>query len=381
MAGDVIQVNYDELTAVAALFGQQGREQTDLVRAVQARAQVLIDGSWEGMGVAAFAAEIHGTVLPAMTRLISALEDAQRVTLDIHALMREAEEEAARPFRGEAYAGDAQQGAVAASEAGAITGPGSIPPPRIYIVNGINSRGNVLGLIGDDDSIELERLIERRGYDPRQVVSTPAIYGRPPLGDLNLDGTNLSGTNFGGWLSPADWITGAAAGGVNLVTSAGATIANAGSQAWSSLYGSAEVWNEYAAGEHGRYTQQTYNFVQRDLANNPLLPNQQVILMGHSGGGAVVDDLAGMIERKTGADVSAVVTLGSPISNYDVAGRYAEQVVDLQHRFDFVGKSYIRSDESRYALPLAMMSAPTPVQGVLRAVGLEQTLWRSVDDS
>ena len=103
--------------------------------------------------------------------------------------------------------------------------------------------------------------------------------------------------------------------------------------------------------------------------------------MGHSGGGAVVDDLAGMIERKTGADVSAVVTLGSPISNYDVAGRYAEQVVDLQHRFDFVGKSYIRSDESRYALPLAMMSAPTPVQGVLRAVGLEQTLWRSVDDS
>lgn len=78
MPNDVVQANYDDLVTLAARFGQQAREQSELARAVRERAEVLQAGSWEGRGIEAFAAEMQGTVMPAMTRLIHALEDAQR---------------------------------------------------------------------------------------------------------------------------------------------------------------------------------------------------------------------------------------------------------------------------------------------------------------
>ena len=193
------------------------------------------------------------------------------------------------------------------------------------------------------------------GYDPKSVSSTPAIYVRPT--GTNLTGTNLTGTHFGGLLSPIDWLTNSTASATNVVTGLGADVINTTThtlgqqQVISSPFGFAQVVNEYLQGGQGPFTQQTYDFINQDLRNHPLLPGQSVVLMGHSGGGAVVANLAGEIERNIGADVSGIVTLGSPISNYDLASRYAEQIIQVRHQSDFIGAPIIRTDESHGLMP------------------------------
>lgn len=358
MTAPIIQARYEELAQVAERFGRSAEVQNQLIRTVQQHADALIGGSWQGRGMTAFAHEMDNTVMPAMGRLADALAEAQRVTLQISLIVQAAEEEAARPFQGADYLsrqpygepvtvdfGDPENSGPNVksdnTEPGYAGSPG-IPAPRVYVVNGINSLGNEPGKIGDDDSLAFESLLERYGYDPNEVRSTPAIYLRPFPGEFS--GTDLTGTQYGGWLRPVDWITNSGARGINALTGGVAAIGNQAAYVSSSVYGAVEVTAEYLHGEHGKYTQATYDFVRFDLARSPLLPNQDIILVGHSGGGAVVDDLPGMIERGTGYNVRGVVTLASPISNYDEAGRYAEIVVDLSHRSDIVGQDYIRSD-------------------------------------
>ncbi len=115
--------------------------------------------------------------------------------------------------------------------------------------------------------------------------------------------------------------------------------------------GVSQVVNEYRQGGQGPFTQQTYDFISQDLRNHPLLPGQRVVLMGHSGGGAVVANLAGELERNLGVDVGGIVTLGSPVSNYDLASRYAEQIIQVRHQSDFVGIPVIRTDEGHGLAP------------------------------
>jgi hypothetical protein len=67
--------------------------------------EALRNGGWEGEGAGAFLSEMDGMMFPAVARLTNALEEAQKVTLEIVRVMREAEEEAARPFRGDGAAG------------------------------------------------------------------------------------------------------------------------------------------------------------------------------------------------------------------------------------------------------------------------------------
>jgi pimeloyl-ACP methyl ester carboxylesterase len=133
----------------------------------------------------------------------------------------------------------------------------------------------------------------------------------------------------------------------------------ASNSAFSSVYGSVEVLQEHVYGERGRYTEQIYNEVAADLRDNPLAPGQSVILMGHSGGGAVTANLSGMLERNLGVDVSGMVTMGSPVSNYDEAGRYAEVIADVRHSKDPVVNyvPIIRSEESRIAIPSDPLAA------------------------
>ncbi|MFZ2488106.1 MAG: WXG100 family type VII secretion target, partial [Anaerolineae bacterium] len=308
--------------------------------------RALQSGGWEGRGAAAFFGEMSSEVLPALNRLGAALQQAQQVTRQISSVLRAAEEEASQPFRGSSQAA-------------------ATPQPRIYIVNGINSAGNVVtvdaaGNIvrGDDDSVALERLLETHGYDPNSVVSTPAIYIHPT--GTNLTGTNFTGTNYGGWLSPVDWLTGGLASATNTATGFGADAINTttdallNNMAVGSAVGATQVLAEYQAGAQGPFTQQTLAFINEDLRTHPLLPGQTVILMGHSGGGAVVGNLAGELERAAGVDVSGVVTMGSPVSNYDAASRYAEQIVQVRHQDDLIGTPIIRTNESRWTLPFGI---------------------------
>ena len=348
MRADTIQTHYDQLETVAARFARSSEASAELSRRLGGRAEALITDGWEGLGANAFAAEIHGEIIPALQRLVDALEAARAVILEVKTILRAAEEDAARLFQGEARAevpgGAAAGNGVDRSTAGS-DGANAVAPnqagrpdktirPRIYIINGINSDGNVPGGYGDDQSVATERLLERYGYDPDQVKSTSAIYLKPQ--GTQLTGTAFTGTRFGGWASGIDWLTAKGAALVNDITNWGAQTIN---NAWGSIRGVGEVVDEYLRGEQGRYTQQVYNEIAADLRDNPLLPGQTVILIGHSGGGAVAANVTGMLERNLGVEVSGVITMGAPIANFDEAQRYAEKIVDVRHRDDMLVQS------------------------------------------
>ncbi len=323
---DLVRCDYEKLDQIAGRFGTEANLIESMYTELQSRMAPLEDGGWVGKGSDAFFAEMSQVVLPAVQRLRAALAEADNVTQRIVIIMQTAEEEASSPFK--------QPGQGTA-----------VPPPRIYIINGINSNGNITidgqVIIGDDDSVAFERLLEAHGYDPSQVLSTPAIYMSP---QTNLSGTDLHGTNLGGWFSPVDWITGAGSWAINGITDLGAEGINTvtGSGLYQTIYNSGEVFVEYVSGDEGNYTQQMEQFIRNDLEQNPLLPGQTVWLVGHSGGGAPAANLAGVLENNAGVDVSTVMTLGSPLSNYDEASQYAENIIQVRHEDDYIGYPYLR---------------------------------------
>ena len=136
MGNDIIQARYDQLEAIARRFGQQARVQVTVDQSVQRGVQALQDGGWEGRGATAFFQEMNAQVLPAMKRLTTALQEGNRVTLQIANVMKEAEEEAARPFRshdqaaaiGGGQAGDAHGGATEGPSAAESTDPEPTTP-------------------------------------------------------------------------------------------------------------------------------------------------------------------------------------------------------------------------------------------------------------
>ncbi len=365
MSVPIIQADYEQLDRVVRCFEAQADLNQQLYQRLCRGVAALQDGDWVGAAANTFYTEMNAEVLPAMKRLIEAMEQATVVTCEISAIIQTAEAEAAAPFKN-----GSGEGLVVGERMPDNKISSSPPPPRIYIINGINSQGNVPGAFdlngnmirGDDDSVAVERLLEKYGYDPDQVTSTSAIFIAPK--GTNLTGTALTGTHFGGLLSPIDWLMGAAASTVNTVTDAGADFINqASGAAVGSIYGSVEVLAEYISGEHGKYTERIYNEIAADLRDNPLAPGQTVMLMGHSGGGAVTANLAGMLERNLGVDVSGMVTMGSPVSNYDEAGHYVELIADVSHAQDRIGAptgtGVIRSEESRVGVPAALLSSPS----------------------
>lgn len=101
MSGDIIQVRYQELALIAQRFGECGERSATIREQVMRDFAALRDGGWQGKGSAAFITEMQGTVVPTLERLLVALAEAQSVVNQIGVLMRQAEEEASRPFRGD----------------------------------------------------------------------------------------------------------------------------------------------------------------------------------------------------------------------------------------------------------------------------------------
>ncbi|MER2513743.1 MAG: WXG100 family type VII secretion target, partial [Nitrosomonas ureae] len=106
MAAPIIQADYDRLAEVARQFGRNAEAASTLQGQAQRSAQALRAGGWEGRGSAAFFAEMDDEIAPALQRLTSALRQAQDVSGQIGHLMRQAEEEAAEPFRGRDASGN-----------------------------------------------------------------------------------------------------------------------------------------------------------------------------------------------------------------------------------------------------------------------------------
>jgi len=252
----------------------------------------------------------------------------------------------------------------------------------IYLINGINYDGSEASLNTLKDKIKQQ-------YGDNVEVR---VVGAHPY-DSNLKQyktgkTNLEGTKYGGWLSPVDWVTGGGAAAIN-----GTTAEISDATEWvldkgNTVYGVGQVVGEYITGGSAQ-SQKVYQWIENDLRNNGLIGdnNVDVILVGHSGGGAIVSNVVDDIEKKSGVNVSGIVTMGSPISNYDHAGKYAETIIDIEHEGDGIGQianiGPIRSDENRYLVP-ALLLSPIPGAGqVVGALGLMggDSFWRDSSDN
>lgn len=100
MGNDIFQADYEKLDVVAERFGREAEASSELTGRIRRCVQSLRSGGWMGVAASAFFAEMNGEVFPALLRLTNALEGARTSTRHILALIRDAEEEAAEPFRG-----------------------------------------------------------------------------------------------------------------------------------------------------------------------------------------------------------------------------------------------------------------------------------------
>jgi WXG100 family type VII secretion target len=95
----IIQGQYEVLTQTASRFGKQSQAMTQVNRTIHRSVGKLRGGGWQGMGADAFLREMESVTFPALQRLINALNEAQRTTLQIRDTLQTAEEAAAALFR------------------------------------------------------------------------------------------------------------------------------------------------------------------------------------------------------------------------------------------------------------------------------------------
>lgn len=97
-----IQADYDRLASAAASFAHESETATRLFSQVKQLVEQLQGGAWIGAGAESFFQEMNELVLPGVSRLINALRDAGGASKRIAEALRQAEEECARLFQGEA---------------------------------------------------------------------------------------------------------------------------------------------------------------------------------------------------------------------------------------------------------------------------------------
>jgi WXG100 family type VII secretion target len=121
MSTPTVRADYDALAQVAGQFGQQTEAAQQSLQQVRQAMEVLQNGDWVGPGAAQFYAEMNGTVLPTLNRLVNALDNGARTTKTVSQVMKAAEDEAARWLT--VQAGTAT---LAASPGGGSAPPGGI---------------------------------------------------------------------------------------------------------------------------------------------------------------------------------------------------------------------------------------------------------------
>lgn len=127
MSADVIQAQYDQLHQIALRFGQQAEAAAQTTQRVQESMRALQASGWEGRGSVAFFAEMNGQVVPSLQRLSGALQEGNRTTLQIAKVIKQAEEEAAKPFRSPPASASAAQADGGAGVTGESMAGGQTP--------------------------------------------------------------------------------------------------------------------------------------------------------------------------------------------------------------------------------------------------------------
>lgn len=100
MASKRTRAEYDELGSAARKWAAEAEHARQMVAALKQCMDTLQAGDWVGQGARAFYAEMNGQVMPALQRLVNALESASRTTQSISRAVHEAEQAAAGVLNG-----------------------------------------------------------------------------------------------------------------------------------------------------------------------------------------------------------------------------------------------------------------------------------------
>lgn len=97
MSFEIVRADYEQLSDTAVTFRHHAHETRELYHRLRRAVEALRQEGWMGRGAAAFYAEMDEEVLPAVEKLIAALEEADLTTRQIIRIFQAAEEEASGP--------------------------------------------------------------------------------------------------------------------------------------------------------------------------------------------------------------------------------------------------------------------------------------------
>jgi WXG100 family type VII secretion target len=124
MPAATIRANYDQLNQVSSAFRKNVDASVRTLQMIKSNKDVLQGGDWVGQGATAFYREMDDSVLPTLQRLINALETAASSTSQISAIMKQAEDEAAKVLNGSGLGPGSAAGASLGAAGGTALGAG-----------------------------------------------------------------------------------------------------------------------------------------------------------------------------------------------------------------------------------------------------------------
>jgi WXG100 family type VII secretion target len=99
MTASKVRTDYEQLRQIAQVFGQQAECARQLLSALQKDMGTLQGGDWVGKSADKLYAEMNSAVLPAMQRVVAAMNEAASTTARISRVMKQAEDDSAALFR------------------------------------------------------------------------------------------------------------------------------------------------------------------------------------------------------------------------------------------------------------------------------------------
>src|SRR6185503_5986359 len=120
--------DYEALARIAAEFRHQAMSVRQMLLQLRLQKSILQNGHWVSVGADKFYAEMDSGLLPAVQRLVSALNAASVTTLRISRVMKSAEIDAARLFENGPALGE---GGINIFQTPTPAGPVPIPYPNL----------------------------------------------------------------------------------------------------------------------------------------------------------------------------------------------------------------------------------------------------------
>jgi WXG100 family type VII secretion target len=199
-----VRADYDGLAQIAKAFAQQAGAARQTLQVLKRQQEILRGGDWVGQGATKFYQEMDADILPAVTRLATALETAQRVVIQVSQTMKQAEEEAARYLNGPGVGrtpGPADAGAAAGAGAGAGTAAGQASgqtaTPAARLLSGFSERTRQLAAQSPTVTAQLEAL-DRQRWTIQQGPAGGGSYADRQTHTLVIDGGDSPEYQVGG---------------------------------------------------------------------------------------------------------------------------------------------------------------------------------------